>query len=206
MIAAATKRFFDIFVASLGLIILFPVILALAVCVRIFIGKPVIFSQVRPGFGARPFTIRKFCTMNLDISDDGELLPDKQRMTRFGNFLRACSLDELPELINVLVGDMSLVGPRPLLTEYLPLYTPQQARRHEIRPGITGWAQVKGRNQLSWEERFELDVWYVDNRSFWLDLRIILLTIVKVLKREGISHPGESTMPKFTGSKVTERE
>jgi len=206
MITSATKRFFDVCVSGLSLIILSPVIVALAVFVWIFVGKPVIFSQVRPGIGARPFTIRKFCTMTLDISEDGDLLPDEQRMTRFGNFLRASSLDELPELINVLVGDMSLVGPRPLLMEYLPLYTQQQARRHEVRPGITGWAQVKGRNALLWEERFELDVWYVDNRSFWLDLHIILLTIVKVLKREGISHPGESTMPRFTGSKVTERQ
>ena len=195
-----TKRFFDISVAGLGLIILSPVIFALAVCVRIFVGKPVIFSQVRPGLGAQPFTIRKFRTMKPGSSEDGELLPDEQRLTRFGKFLRASSLDELPELINVLVGEMSLVGPRPLLMEYLPLYTAGQARRHEVRPGITGWAQGKGRNQLSWEERFELDVWYVDNRSFLLDLHIILLTIVKVLKREGISHPGESTMPKFTGT------
>ena len=132
-------------------------------------------------------------------SDDGGLLPDEQRVTPFGRFLRASSLDELPELVNVLVGDMSLVGPRPLLMEYLPLYTPEQSRRHEVRPGITGWAQVKGRNALSWEEKFALDIWYVDNRSFWLDLRIIMLTIVSVLKREGISHPGEFTMPKFTG-------
>ena len=206
MIASTTKRLFDIGVAGLGLVVLFPVIFTLAVCVLIFVGKPVIFSQVRPGLDARPFTIRKFCTMKPMLSENGEVLSDEQRMTRFGKFLRACSFDELPELINVLTGDMSLVGPRPLLMEYLPLYTPQQARRHEVRPGITGWAQVKGRNQLSWEERLELDVWYVDNRSFWLDLNIILLTIVKVLKREGISHPGEATMPKFTGSKVTERK
>lgn len=136
-------------------------------------------------------------------SDDGELLPDEQRVTRFGKFLRASSLDELPELVNVLLGDMSLVGPRPLLMEYLPLYTPEQARRHEIRPGITGWAQVKGRNQLSWEEKFELDIWYIDNRSFWLDTKIILLTIVQVFRRHGISAAGEATMPRFTGSKVS---
>jgi len=197
--ASMTKRFFDICVAGLGLLFLSPVIIALAVCVLILIGRPVIFAQVRPGLGGRPFTIWKFCTMTSRLSDDGDLLPDEQRMTRFGKFLRASSLDELPELMNVLVGNMSLVGPRPLLMEYLPLYTPEQARRHEVRPGITGWAQVKGRNRLSWEEKFKLDVWYVDNRSFWLDLRIISLTIVKVLNREGISHPGESTMPKFTG-------
>ncbi len=200
MIASTTKRFFDVCVAGLGLTFLSPVIIVLAVCALIFVGRPVTFSQVRPGRWAQPFTIRKFRTMTRGRSNDGELLPDEQRMTRFGRFLRASSLDELPELVNVLVGDMSLVGPRPLLMEYLPLYTPEQARRHEVRPGITGWAQVKGRNQLSWEEKFELDVWYVDNRSFWLDLRIIWLTIIMVLKREGISHPGESTMPKFTGS------
>jgi len=199
MIASTTKRFFDVCVAGLGLLFLSPVIIALAVCVLIFVGRPVIFAQVRPGLRARPFTIWKFRTMTLGRSDDGELLPDEQRMTRFGRFLRASSLDELPELVNVLVGDMSLVGPRPLLMEYLPLYTPEQARRHEVRPGITGWAQVKGRNRLSWEEKFELDVWYVDNGSFWLDLRIIWFTIVKVLTREGISHPGKSTMPKFKG-------
>ena len=199
MITSTTKRLFDVCVAGLGLLFLSPVIIALAVCVLIFVGRPVIFAQVRPGLRARPFTIWKFRTMTLGRSDDGELLPDEQRMTRFGRFLRASSLDELPELVNVLVGDMSLVGPRPLLMEYLPLYTPEQARRHEVRPGITGWAQVKGRNRLSWEEKFELDVWYVDNGSFWLDLRIIWFTIVKVLTREGISHPGKSTMPKFTG-------
>ena len=199
MIASTTKRFFDVCVAGLGLLFLSPVIIALAVCVLIFVGRPVIFAQVRPGLRARPFTIWKFRTMTSGRSDAGELLPDEQRMTRFGRFLRASSLDELPELVNVVVGDMSLVGPRPLLMEYLPLYTPEQARRHDVRPGITGWAQVKGRNRLSWEDKFELDVWYVDNGSFWLDLRIIWFTIVKVLKREGISHPGRSTMPKFTG-------
>lgn len=203
MIASTTKRFFDLCVACLGLLFLSPLIIALTVCVVIFVGRPLIFAQVRPGLGARPFTLWKFRTMTSGRSDDGELLPDEQRVTRFGKFLRASSLDELPELVNVLLGDMSLVGPRPLLMEYLPLYTPEQARRHEIRPGITGWAQVKGRNQLSWEEKFELDIWYIDNRSFWLDTKIILLTIVQVFRRHGISAAGEATMPRFTGSKVS---
>lgn len=204
MITSATKRIFDVSVAGLGLFFLAPVIVVVAVCVSILVGRPVIFTQVRPGLGGRPFTIWKFRTMTLATSDDGELLPDEQRLTRFGRFLRASSLDELPELFNVVAGDMSLVGPRPLLMEYLPLYTPEQARRHDLRPGITGWAQVKGRNRLTWEEKFELDVWYVDNRSLWLDLKIILLTYVQVFKRDGISHPGQSTMPRFTGSKVSE--
>ena len=194
------KRVFDICIAGLGLLCLAPVILLLGLCVLIFIGRPVIFGQVRPGLGAKPFTIWKFRTMTLTRSVDGELLPDEHRMTRFGRFLRASSLDELPELVNVMLGDMSLVGPRPLLMEYLPLYSQKQARRHEARPGITGWAQVAGRNSLSWEEKFELDAWYVDNRSFWLDLKILGMTIMQVLKREGISHPGESTMPRFKGN------
>jgi len=204
MITSATKRFFDVCLAGLGLLFLSPVIIVLAVCVFFFVGKSVFFTQVRPGLGGRPFTIWKFRTMTLATSDDGELLPDEQRMTRFGRFLRASSLDELPELFNVVAGDMSLVGPRPLLMEYLPLYTQKQARRHDLRPGITGWAQVKGRNRLTWEEKFELDVWYVDNRSLWLDMKIILLTFVRVFRRDGISHPGQSTMPRFTGSKVNE--
>jgi lipopolysaccharide/colanic/teichoic acid biosynthesis glycosyltransferase len=198
------KRIFDVCVAGLGLLLLSPIIIVLAFCVLVFVGRPIIFAQARPGLGGRPFTIWKFRTMTLARSDDGELLPDNERVTRFGRFLRASSLDELPELVNILRGDMSLVGPRPLLMEYLPLYTAEQARRHDIRPGITGWAQVKGRNELSWEEKFELDLWYVNNQSFLLDLRIILLTIVKVLKGEGISHPGESTMHKFTGSRASD--
>ena len=200
MMSATIKRLFDICVAGFGILVLSPIIIVLAFCVLIFVGRPVLFVQSRPGLHGRPFTILKFRTMTTGTSEDGEPLPDEQRMTPFGRFLRACSLDELPELINVLAGEMSLVGPRPLLMEYLPLYSREQARRHDVRPGITGWAQVKGRNRLSWEEKFELDVWYVDNRSFWLDLRIIWLTIIKVLKREGISYPGESTMSKFKGN------
>ena len=194
------KRIFDIAATVLVLPILLPVMAIVGLLVVWNFGRPVLFIETRPGFGGRPFTIRKFRTMTQQRSDDGELLSDEKRLTRFGRLLRASSLDELPELVNVLAGTMSLVGPRPLLMEYLPLYSPEQARRHEVRPGITGWAQVKGRNQLSWKEKFELDIWYVDNRSFWLDLKIIFLTIIKVLKREGIAHPGESTMPKFTGT------
>jgi len=200
MMASLIKRLFDIVVAALALVLFLPVFILLAVCVLVFVGRPVIFTQERPGLAGRPFTILKFRTMTSKRSKSGALLPDEQRLTRFGIFLRASSLDELPELVNVLRGDMSLVGPRPLLMEYLPLYSDEQARRHEARPGITGWAQVKGRNRLSWQEKFELDVWYVDNHSFWLDLRILWLTAASVLKREGISHPGESTMPKFKGN------
>ncbi len=193
------KRCFDVCVAGCGLLLLSPLIAVVAVCVLLLLGRPVFFSQLRPGLGGRPFRIYKFRTMTKNRRTEDEVLTDSERLTRFGRFLRSTSLDELPELWNVLLGDMSLVGPRPLLMEYLPLYTAQQARRHEVRPGITGWAQVKGRNLLPWEERFALDVWYVDNRTFWLDLRIIWRTVVKVLKREGISHPGESTMPRFKG-------
>jgi len=194
------KRTFDFCVAGLALILLSPLFLVLAICVLSLVGRPVLFRQLRPGLGGRPFTIWKFRTMTSARSADGDLLSDGQRQTGFGKLLRATSLDELPELVNVLKGDMSLVGPRPLLMEYLPLYSEAQARRHEIRPGITGWAQVKGRNALSWQEKFELDVWYVDNRYFWLDLRILWLTLAQVVKRVGISHPGESTMPKFKGN------
>jgi lipopolysaccharide/colanic/teichoic acid biosynthesis glycosyltransferase len=160
-----------------------------------------LFRQVRPGLQGRPFTMVKFRTMTVERGPDGALLPDAQRLTPFGRFLRASSLDELPELWNVLKGDMSLVGPRPLLMEYLPLYTPEQARRHEVRPGITGWAQVNGRNAISWVDKFALDVWYVDHRSLWLDVQILWRTVRKVLVRDGISAAGEATMPKFTGSK-----
>ncbi|MGE8498726.1 MAG: sugar transferase [Pseudomonas sp.] len=195
------KRFVDIALALLGLIVLFPVILAVAVGIRRQLGAPVIFFQVRPGMEGKPFKMVKFRTMIDAIDTNGALLPDSQRMTRFGSFLRSSSLDELPELWNVLKGEMSLVGPRPLLMEYLPLYDAYQYRRHEVRPGITGWAQINGRNALSWDEKFELDVWYVENRSFWLDMKILLLTVKKVLVRDGISAEGEVTMPKFTGSK-----
>ena len=193
------KRAFDVCVSLLGLVILSPVLLAVAVALWATIGRPVIFSQQRPGLQARPFTIHKFRTMTVaEPGNDDQR--DAQRMTSTGNLLRSTSLDELPELFNVLRGDMSLVGPRPLLMEYLPLYSAEQARRHDVRPGITGWAQVKGRNALSWDEKFQLDVWYVDNRSFWLDLKILWLTIAKVIRREGISHPGESTMSRFKGN------
>lgn len=195
------KRLLDVVLALFGLIALAPAIVIVAVCVRRKLGSPVIFSQVRPGLHGKPFKMVKFRTM-LDAFDAvGNPLPDSQRMTRFGSFLRSSSLDELPELWNVLKGDMSLVGPRPLLMEYLPLYNPEEYRRHEVRPGVTGWAQINGRNALSWDEKFKLDIWYVDNRSFWLDMKIIFLTIRKVVARDGISSDGEATMAKFTGSK-----
>jgi len=161
----------------------------------------VLFRQIRPGLNGKPFEMIKFRTMRDAVDASGKQLPDNERMTPFGCFLRSSSLDELPELWNVLKGDMSLVGPRPLLMEYLPLYTSEQSRRHEVRPGVTGWAQINGRNALSWEEKFKLDIWYVDNRSLWLDLKIIFLTVVKVVMRDGISADGEVTMPKFTGRK-----
>ncbi len=195
------KRFLDIVVSAFGLILLVPVIGITAWQVRRKLGSPVFFRQIRPGKMAKPFYMVKFRTM-LEARDRlGNLLPDDQRMTPLGNFLRSSSLDELPELWNVLKGDMSLVGPRPLLMEYLPLYSTEQYRRHEVRPGITGWAQVNGRNAISWEDKFKLDVWYVDNRSFWLDLKIMFFTVKKVLAREGIRGEGEVTMSKFTGSK-----
>jgi lipopolysaccharide/colanic/teichoic acid biosynthesis glycosyltransferase len=194
------KRCFDIFVALMALVLLAPLLLVLAACVLVCIGRPVLFTQVRPGAFGKPFRLVKFRTMSNVRDASGALLPDAMRMTRFGTFLRASSLDELPELWNVLTGAMSVVGPRPLLIEYLPLYTSQQARRHEVRPGITGWAQINGRNALSWEERFALDVWYVDNRSFLLDLKIIVRTLGKVASRDGISHGADATMPRFTGS------
>lgn len=195
------KRLFDLFVATVLLVLLGLPLLLLAAVIRLRLGSPVLFRQVRPGLHGRPFTMVKFRTMTDGRGPDGELLPDAQRLTPFGRLLRSTSLDELPELWNVLRGEMSLVGPRPLLMEYLPLYTPQQARRHEVRPGITGWAQVNGRNALSWEDRFDLDVWYVDQRTLWLDLRILWLTVRKVLVRDGISAQGEATMSKFTGGK-----
>lgn len=195
------KRLLDVILASVGLVLLAPLMLVLAVLVRLKLGSPVLFRQTRPGLHGKPFTMFKFRTMTDARDDDGNLLPDDQRLTRFGRFLRETSLDELPELWNVLKGDMSLVGPRPLLMEYLPLYTPEQARRNEVRPGITGWAQVNGRNAISWEDKFRLDVWYVDNHSIWLDLKILFLTVKKVLVREGISADGEATMSKFQGSR-----
>ena len=163
-------------------------------------GRPIIFTQQRPGLSGKPFTIYKFRTMNDERDAQGNLLPDEQRLTRFGKFLRKTSLDELPELFNVLKGDMSLVGPRPLLMEYLPLYSAEQARRHEVKPGITGWAQINGRNTLAWEDKFNLDVWYVDHLSFWLDVKILFITLLKVFKREGISQDGQATVEKFRGN------
>ena len=195
------KRLFDMLVSGLALVVLSPFLAALALLVRWRLGKPTLFRQVRPGMDARPFEMLKFRSMTDVRGADGTLLPDAERLTRFGRFLRSTSLDELPELWNVLKGDMSLVGPRPLLMEYLPLYSPEQARRHEVRPGITGWAQVNGRNALSWDDKFALDVWYVDNRSFCLDLKIVALTVVRVLKRSGISAEGEATMPRFSGTR-----
>lgn len=195
------KRFFDLFFSFFALILLAPVLLLVALQIRRKLGSPVLFRQTRPGLFGHPFHMIKFRTMRDAVDAQGNPLPDSERMTPFGQFLRSASLDELPELWNVLKGEMSLVGPRPLLMEYLPLYSSEQARRHEVRPGVTGWAQVNGRNALSWDEKFKLDVWYVDQQSFWLDLKIILMTIKKVLFRDGISAAGEATMPKFTGSR-----
>ena len=195
------KRLVDIIVAVVGLLLLSPVLIIVAYLIRREMGSPVLFRQARPGIHGRPFQMIKFRTMRDAVDEEGNTLPDSERLTKLGRFLRSSSLDELPELWNVLKGDMSLVGPRPLLMEYLPLYSPEQARRHEVRPGITGWAQVNGRNAITWDKKFELDIWYVDNRSLWLDLKIIWLTIRKVFRREGISATGEATMPKFTGEK-----
>ncbi|MBL8890159.1 MAG: sugar transferase [Planctomycetaceae bacterium] len=194
------KRAFDVIVSGLALILLSPLLLGLGLLVRWKMGSPIVFSQQRPGLGGRPFRMFKFRTMTTQRDEHGELLPDSVRLTRLGKFLRSSSLDELPELWNVLTGDMSLVGPRPLLIEYLPLYNERQNRRHEVRPGITGWAQVNGRNAISWEQKFELDVWYVENQNLWLDVKILFLTVWKVLRRDGISAQGEATMPKFAGN------
>lgn len=194
------KRIIDVLGAGLALLLFSPVLAIVAYRIGREMGSPVLFRQTRPGRHGKPFQMIKFRTMRDAIDTDGRPLPDAERLTKLGRFLRASSLDELPELWNVLKGDMSLVGPRPLLVEYLPLYSPEQARRHEVRPGVTGWAQVNGRNAISWDEKFVLDVWYVDNRSLWLDLKIIWLTIRKVIKRDGISAAGEATMSKFTGN------
>lgn len=196
------KRLFDLFLATVALLLFGIPLLFLVWKVRRKLGSPVFFRQTRPGKKGKPFNMVKFRTMTDTRGPDGQLLPDAQRLTAFGRFLRSSSMDELPELWNVLKGDMSLVGPRPLLMEYLPLYSPEQARRHEVRPGITGWAQVNGRNALSWDEKFKLDVWYVDNHTLWLDVKILWMTVRKVLLREGISAAGEATMSKFTGGKA----
>lgn len=191
------KRFLDLVLTVPALILLSPLYGLLALLIRQQMGSPVFFRQVRPGLHGKPFSLLKFRTMNDERDEKGNLPPDEKRLTGLGRFLRSTSLDELPELLNVLKGDMSLVGPRPLLMQYLDRYTPEQARRHEVKPGITGWAQVNGRNAITWEEKFKLDVWYVDNMSFWLDLKIIAMTIWKILKREGISQPGQATAEEF---------
>jgi sugar transferase EpsL len=195
-----SKRIFDLILTSLGLILLSPSVLLTALSVRIFLGRPIFFHQQRPGYKGRPFFIYKFRTMTAASDSAGNLLPDSQRLTRLGRFLRALSLDELPELFNILRGEMSLVGPRPLLMEYLERYSPEQMRRHDAYPGLTGWAQVNGRNAITWQDKFALDVWYVDHWSFWLDIKIILLTLWKVIKREGISQPGQATTEYFMGN------
>lgn len=194
------KRLLDIVVSAFGLLLLVPVIGITAWQVRRKLGSPVFFRQTRPGKEGAPFEMIKFRTMLDAVDKNGHSLPDDRRITPFGQFLRSTSLDELPELWNVLKGDMSLVGPRPLLMEYLPLYSSEQYRRHNVRPGVTGWAQVNGRNALSWDEKFRLDVWYVDNQSFWLDMKILFLTVQKVVKRDGINQDGEATMTKFGGN------
>lgn len=195
------KRLFDIVASFFGLLLLSPVFAIVAWQINRKLGSPVLFRQVRPGLNDKPFTMVKFRTMRDAVDKNGNPLPDSERMTPFGNFLRSTSLDELPELWNVLKGDMSLVGPRPLLMEYLPLYSKEQARRHEVRPGVTGWAQINGRNAISWEEKFKLDVWYVDNQSFWLDVKILFLTVKKVFIKDGISADGHVTMPPFEGTR-----
>ncbi|MEN3001407.1 MAG: sugar transferase [Armatimonadota bacterium] len=198
--ARVTKRVLDILISATLLVVLSPLLGALALLVWRQMGRPILFRQLRPGLHGKPFFIYKFRTMTEERDAEGRLLPDSERLTPFGKWLRATSLDELPELFNVLKGEMSLVGPRPLLMEYLERYTPEQARRHEVKPGITGWAQIHGRNALSWDEKFKLDVWYVDNWSLWLDIKILWRTLWIVLRREGISAEGHATMPEFRGA------
>ena len=194
-----SKRIFDLTFALIALVILSPVLILTAIFVRIFIGSPILFTQQRPGYKGRPFHIYKFRSMTNRFARDGSLLPDAERLTRFGRILRSLSLDELPELFNILRGEMSFVGPRPLLMDYLPLYSPEQMRRHDVMPGLTGWAQVNGRNAIDWPSRFRMDVWYVDNWSFWLDIRIIFMTVLKVVLREGVNQAGQSTVEYFKG-------
>lgn len=198
------KRFFDFGCTLIAVFLLSPLLIVLALMVRLILGKPVFFRQQRPGFHGRPFTIYKFRTMTEARDAHGSLLPDGERLTRFGRLLRSASLDELPELFNVLKGDMSLVGPRPLLMQYLDRFTPEQARRHEVKPGLTGWSQVNGRNAISWEEKFKLDIWYVDNWSIWLDIKIILITVWMIIRREGINQPGQPTMEEFKSTDETD--
>ncbi len=202
MYRRSSKRLFDLVLTGLLLVLLSPILVGLAIAVRRRLGSPVLFRQQRPGLRGQPFMLRKFRTMTDARDAQGQLLPDAERLTPFGAFLRSTSLDELPELLNVLAGDMSLVGPRPLLMRYLQRYSPEQSRRHEVRPGVTGWAQVNGRNALSWEEKFDLDVWYVDHLSLLLDLRILFATFVTTVRREGISHADQVTMPEFMGSQA----
>ena len=195
-----SKRILDLVITVPGLILISPLILILTVLVRVQHGSPVLFSQVRPGYQGKLFTLRKFRTMSDTRDSQGNLLPDEERLTPLGRFLRASSLDELPELINILKGEMSLIGPRPLLVQYLERYSPEQARRHEVLPGMTGWAQVNGRNAITWEDKFRLDVWYVDHWSLILDIKILGQTFIKVIKREGISQPGHATAEEFLGN------
>jgi len=195
------KRFFDLLVAFVGLLLFSPVLFIVAILVRLFHGTPILFQQERPGYKGKPFFIYNFRTMTSRLAPDGSLLPDAERMTRFGRFLRTTSMDELPELLNILRGEMSLVGPRPLLMQYLPLYNDEQMRRHDVLPGMTGWAQINGRNNISWEEKFKLDLWYVDNWSFGLDIKILLKTFAKVFRREDVSMEGEATTTFFEGNK-----
>lgn len=206
MIQRAAKRLLDVVGSSLALVVLSPIIAAVAVLVRTKIGSPILFRQVRPGRNGEPFQIVKFRTMTDDEGSDGSLLSDEDRLVEAGRLLRRWSLDELPELFNVILGDMSLVGPRPLLMEYLPRYTEEQARRHEMRPGLTGLAQISGRNELPWDQRFELDVWYIDNWSMWLDLKILVATLGRVLTGRGVSRQGHATMSPFEGSSEQERD
>jgi sugar transferase EpsL len=196
-----SKRAFDLLVTIMGLIVILPLLFVISLLVWIFLGTPVLFLQERPGYKGKPFLTYKFRTMTNRCGPDGNLLPDAERLTAFGRFLRSTSLDDLPQLWNVLRGEMSLVGPRPLLMRYLERYTPEQMRRHDVFPGMTGWAQIHGRNALDWEEKFRLDVWYVDHRSFWLDIQILFLTVGKVFTREGISQPGHVTAEEFKGNK-----
>jgi sugar transferase EpsL len=197
-----SKRLFDLFFSLIALLLTLPVMLLIALIVRLFLGSPILFRQQRPGYLGRPFFILKFRTMTSARDSKGNLLPDSRRLTRLGRFLRNLSLDELPELFNILWGDMSWIGPRPLLMEYLELYSPEQMRRHQVYPGLTGWAQVNGRNALTWQDKFRMDTWYVDHWTFWLDMKILLLTLWKVLTREGITQPGQATTEYFSGNET----